>query len=765
MYRNVLQLSSTTTNCPGSGRPPANGLPCRRAVALAAASLVSLACAHAAAQVGPAAEPAGSAATVVDTQAAPAALAGAKTEVVTVTATRRREPIRDVPLRVETLSAAALERSGAASLIDYVGSLPGVHVSSDGGPGRGQVEIRGVSVGSMGAPTVGIYVDEVAFGSSTGFVGEAVAALDLSLLDLHHVELLRGPQGTLYGAGAMGGLLKYVTNDPDSSGFSGKAGLAVRESKGGALGHTENAVINVPLSAGVAAMRVAAFNEHDGGYIRSVGGVTGDHVNGGDTRGARVSLLFDPTKDFRVRLTATQQNIQRDGTGIAQYDIATGQPLYGDLTHKLFRTEPYTIRTGMLSADIEYNLGWARLNVIGSAQRFRGNTLLDATEIVGSAGMNFAALDNTISLDKRTAEVRLTSGRGPVEWLAGYYHNNETGNRDQRLYAQMADNSEMTFLTSGQPSRFTENAVYGDVTWNPISQWSFTAGARAARNSQVYGTSTNGVKDFESGGKDSSTTYLATARYSIDKVSSVYVRAASGYRPGGPNPPALDQNGKVVPGAPTSFAPDTLWSYEVGYKADLLDKRLFVEAALFDIRWDKLQQPIPVGATTLTGNAGKAESKGLELAMRYKVDEHFSLDGGLAYTDAKLTENAPALGPAGSRLPNSAKLTSMLGARYSFEVAGKPSYAGLNIRQVGQRNAGFEAPGTSVPNFRMPGYVLADLQLGAEIDGWEVGAFMRNLADKRALSSADTALTAFGGPLRVTPVQPRTVGMNLTREF
>jgi len=756
MYRRVLQLSHTTTTGHAPGQSATVGAPRRRAVALAA-SLLALACVQAAAQQ---AAPASAA----DEQAAPAT-AGMKTELVTVSATRRREPVRDVPLRVETLSAETLERSGAASLTDYVGALPGVHVSSDGGPGRGQVEIRGVGVGSLSAPTVGIYVDDVAYGSSTSFVGEAVAALDLSLLDLHHVELLRGPQGTLYGAGAMGGLLKYVTNDPDASGFSGKAGLAVRQSKSGALGHVENAVVNVPLSEGVAAIRVAAFNEHDGGYIRSVGRVVGDNVNDGNTRGGRISLLFDPNKDLRVRLTATQQNIERNGTGILQYDVATGRPLYGDLAHQLYRNEPYTIKTGLVSADVEYNLGWARLNVIGSAQRFRANTILDATDIVGSDGLDFASLDNNTRLDKRTAEVRLTSTRGPIEWLAGYYHNKETGLRDQRLYAQLAGGPEMDFVTSGQPSRFIENAVYGDLTWNPSTQWSFTVGARAARNRQVYGTITNGVKDFESGGKDSSTTYLATARYSLDKVSSVYFRAASGYRPGGPNPPALDQNGQVVPGAPATFDPDKLWSYEVGYKADLLDKRLSVEAALFDIRWDKLQQPIAIGATTLTGNAGKAESKGLELALRYKVDEHFSVDANLAWTDAKLTEDAPALGASGARLPNSARLSSSVSGRYAFEVAGRAAYAGLGIRQVGQRNAGFDSPQTSVPNFRMAGYVIGDLQAGVTVDGWELGAFVRNLADKRALSSADTALTTFGGPLRATPVQPRTVGLNVTRVF
>ncbi|MBP1202974.1 outer membrane receptor protein involved in Fe transport [Duganella sp. 1411] len=732
---------------------------------MALASVFSLACAQAGAQAGAtdSSQAAPADATGDTVQAAPAG--SARMDVVTVTATRRREPVRDVPLRVETLATEALERSGAASLTDYVGSLPGVHVASDGGPGRGQVNIRGVSVGSMSAPTVGIYVDEVAFGSSTSFVGEAVSALDLSLLDLHHVELLRGPQGTLYGAGAMGGLLKYVTNEPDATGFSGKAGLALRESKGGGLGHTENAVLNIPLGGGVAAMRVAAFNQRDGGYIDAAGAVSGKHVNDGDTRGARVSVLFDPSRKLRVRLTATRQNIERDGTSIVQYDAATGQPLYGDLTHKLYRAEPYTIKTGLLSGDIEYDLGWARLNVIGSHQRFDGDTALDATEIFGGEGMNFVALDNVIALRKRTAEVRLTSARGPLEWLLGYFHNKEKGNREQRLWAQLSDLSESTLVTSGQPSSFTENAVYGDLTWNPARAWSFTVGARAARNRQVYGTVTNGVKDFESPGKDSSKTYLATARYSLDKFSSVYLRAASGYRPGGPNPPALDQNGNVVPGAPLSFAADTLWSYEVGYKADLLDKRLFVELALFDIRWDKLQQPIAVGATTLTGNAGKAGSRGAELALRYQLDDHFSLDGSLAYTDAKLKEDAPALGASGARLPNSARLSTMLGGRYSYELAGKPAYLGVTVRQVGARNAGFDSPTTSIPNFRMPGYTLVDLQAGVDINGWELGAYVRNLADKRALSGADTALTAFGGPLRVTPVQPRTFGMNLARAF
>lgn len=692
----------------------------------------------------------------------------APAETVVVTATRRREPVRDVPLRVETLGAEGLERAGATSLADTLGALPGVDVGSDGGPGRSQVTMRGITVGSMGTATVGTYVDEVAFGSSTAFVGAAAAALDLSLLDLHHVEVLRGPQGTLYGAGAMGGLVKYVTHEPDSTGFSGKVGFGLRSARDGALGHTANAVLNVPLSRGVAALRVAAFTDRDGGYVKAVGRAAGEHVNDGDTRGGRVSLLVEPVARLKLRLTALEQTIERNGTAIVQYDIATGQPINGDLTHRLATAEPYRIRTRLLSSDLEYDFGWARLNAIASGQRFDGRTVLDATDILGSPDFDFVELDNTSRLRKQTQELRLTSARGTFEWLIGLYRNQEDGRYAQRLWAQLAaDQSEATLVGVVQPSSYLEHAVYGDVTFNPTPAWSFTLGARVARNEQVYETLTNDVPDFATplNSKEKSRTYLLTGRYTLDPRSSVYVRAASGYRPGGPNPPAIDENGQVVPGAPNSFAPDSLWSYEAGYKADLMDRRLSLEAALFQIRWNKLQQPLAVGATTLTANAGKAEVRGLELALRYAPDERFSVHGSLAYTTPELKEDAPALGPAGSRLPNTARLSLTVGGRYAFALAGQPAHVGLQARRVGQRNAGFEQVGSSVPNYSLPAYTLVDAQAGMDLGPWQLSAFVRNIGDRRALLGADTALTAFGGPLRVTPAQPRTVGLSASYNF
>ncbi|MDR7272715.1 outer membrane receptor protein involved in Fe transport [Pelomonas saccharophila] len=690
-----------------------------------------------------------------------------KLDVVTVTATRRREPVRDVPLRVETLGAEPMERAGATSLSDYVGGLPGIDVKTSGGPGRNAVTMRGVSVGEQQIATVGMYVDEVAFGSSSAFVGGANTALDLALLDLKHIEVLRGPQGTLYGAGAMGGLLKYVTNEPDSSQFSGKVGVSARQSRGGAMGHTENAVLNVPLSQDVAALRVAAFNDHEGGYIDAVGKAAGEHINDGNTRGARVSLLVEPMSKMKIRLAHTQQDIQRNGLNVIEYDAAKGQPIYGDLTRHLDTGEAYKLKTRLTSGDFEYDFGWARLNAIASSQRLDSATGQDATALLGgNPAFDFVSLDNAFGLRKQTQELRLTSQRGSVEWLLGYYHTKETGHVGQRLWAQVAGGGgDMTLTTTGQPSEYRERALYGDLTWNIGPTWSLTLGARVAKNEQVYTVFVNEQLNSSAPSDDTAKTYLATLRYALDKTSNVYFRAASGYRPGGPNSPAIDANGQVIPGTPATFGHDTLWSYELGYKADLLDKRLNFEAAVFNIDWKDLQQPKAVGASTIVVNAGKARVRGLELAAHYKVDAHWHLDGSLAWTDPKLTEGSTALGPSGSRLPNTAKLAFTLGARYAFNLAGNPSYAGLNVRRVGQRNAGYDSVGSSVPNFSQPSYTLVDAQWGVEMGRWQLATFVRNLTDKRAILGADTALTAFGLPLNVTTVAPRTVGANLTFNF
>jgi len=229
---------------------------CLTSTALAVAALFPLA-AH-----GQAGAPAAAA----SAPAAAASVAEAP-QTIYVTASRRREPAREVPMQVDRLSADDLDKGGAKSLIDYLGGQTGVDVKTSGGAGMGSVSIRGVTTGDQTIPTVGTYIDDVAYGSSSAFAAGATTALDMSLLDLNHIEVLRGPQGTLYGAGAMGGVVKYVTNEPDTSEFSGKVSVGASATKGGGAGNTVSGVVNVPLKQDFAALRVAAFHDHDGGWV------------------------------------------------------------------------------------------------------------------------------------------------------------------------------------------------------------------------------------------------------------------------------------------------------------------------------------------------------------------------------------------------------------------------------------------------------------------------------------------------------------------
>lgn len=691
-------------------------------------------------------------------------------ETVVVTANRRREPSRDVPMQVNAMDAGEMRKTGARSLQDYVADLPGVDIKSGGGAGLGSISIRGVTTGNQTIATVGTYIDDVAVGSTNAYANGATSALDMSLLDLNHLEVLRGPQGTLYGAGAMGGVLKYVTNEPDTGEWSGQASLGVSATKGGRVSFVESAILNAPLSEDVAGLRVAAFSDRSGGWIDSVGSLPGRDIDGGRTTGGRVSLLLSPTAHFKVRLTDTYQDLRRDGTEAVDYDPITGRPVYGHGLRNLTRAEPYKLRLNVAAMDIEYDFKWARLNAITSVQTSAYDTLTDFTQayvpLLQEAGLSVesAAFRNQVGVKKTTQEFRLTSqAGGQFEWLLGAFWNRERATNDNVLDSTMAGGEPGPDILTGKlPSTFREMALYGDITWNPVKQASITAGVRVARNkqrfSEVGSSLLSGDIDTSSTSAETSKTYLLTGKYSLTKTSNVYARIASGYRPGGPNL-------TVQPTDSTSFRHDSLWSYELGYKADLLDRTLSIEADAFAIKWSDLQQNFSRNGLNIIVNSGKADIKGAELTVKWQATRDLTLGGNLALIDAKLTEPAAGLGSSGSRLPNSARIAGSLIGRYAFTAAGRPAYFGLSERYVGRRNAGFE-DSTSLPNVVMPGYAVTDLQGGIDITAKvNLALYVRNAANKAGWVSADTGLLPLGAPLMVTEERPRTVGLTVTASY
>ncbi|MDY0743368.1 TonB-dependent receptor [Paucibacter sp. R3-3] len=689
---------------------------------------------------------------------------------VVVSAARRREPVKEVPLKVDVLQTDALERKGARELADYVADLPGVALIH-GGAYAGALSIRGLATASVGAASVGVYVDDVATGSSAPYGLGSVTPLDMGLLDLNHIEVLRGPQGTLYGAGAMGGVVKYVTNDPDTGEFSGSVRAGVSSTQGGGTGYTTSGVVNVPIKQDVAAVRVAAYTTHFGGHVDAIGPAAEKDVNRGTTTGARVSGLLTPTKDLSVRLTATTQEAQRDGYDYEDINLVTGQFPSGQGARRIGSREPYRVRTNLVGLDIEYNLGWARLNAITSAQDVNLNAQQDASSIVvpvlnGAGVPATSSWANSLGTQHRISqEFRLTSRASrDVEWLAGLYINRERSSIVGGIqYATAAGVGTLKLLETTKPATYHDLALYGDVTWHATPKLALTGGVRVGRMEQTYTNTSSGLLAggaSANGGssKETATTWLATAGYALDSESQLYVRVASGYRPGGPNGLLATTSSTIKP----MFTSDSLWSYEAGYKATLLDRTLSVEAALYDIEWSDIQQPINDGIFSFLTNGGKARIRGGELNLSWLPGAHWRIDGALSLIDAKMRTDAAGLGAhAGDSIPNTPRTTATLAASRSFELAGRAAYAGLNVRHLSDRHAGF--PGSPIlPDAPTPAYTVYGLQAGIDFDRYQVSAYVRNLSNTQGI-----AALSFSQPTaaKAVVIEPRTIGVALSAAF
>jgi iron complex outermembrane recepter protein len=324
-------------------------------------------------------------------------------------------------------------------------------------------------------------------------------------------------------------------------------------------------------------------------------------------------------------------------------------------------------------------------------------------------------------------------------------------------------------LTAYVPATYRETALYGDVTWKFANGLSLTGGLRVAHNSQHYTQSTEGLlvapgPTIDASSGDTSRTWLLAARYNLSPAISVYARAATGYRPGGPNA-VLRDPATGQPQGPLSFQPDTLASVELGYKASLLDKRLSIETAAYHLDWKDLQQFLAVNGVSMIVNAGAARVNGAELVMTWRPNEHWTLTGNTSVIDAKLSEDAPGLGAkAGARLPVSARFSASLGADHAFQLGDRRAYVGASVRYVGQRNVGFEGSAAS-PLYKLPAYSLTDLRAGIEFGRVDLALFVRNLFDKRAQLGAVDAVSTLGGPMWVSQARPRTVGATLTLPF
>ncbi|HTJ19832.1 MAG TPA: TonB-dependent receptor [Steroidobacteraceae bacterium] len=693
-------------------------------------------------------------------------------EEVVVTAQKFEQKLSETPLSVTAISARNLEALGATQFRDFANSVPSLTFTTSG-VGSTQVNLRGITTGNNISPTVGIYVDEVPYGSSTPFASGAQLALDVGLFDVSRIEVLRGPQGTLYGASTMGGLLKYVSVVPDTTAFAATARAGVVSTSGGGVGYDAAAAVNAPLADDKAALRVSGFYTHDGGFIDNL--TNGhDDVNEAEVYGGRADLLFKPADKLTLRVAAFAQDITRDGTAAADFGLATGEPIDGDLDQRRLRAEPFDQQFRLASGTLDYEFEGATLTSITSYQTVRSNATTDVSAFfvpaLGAGGIVLGSVDvfKKNETDKFTQELRLAATGPRLDWTIGAFYTDEDSDQFQKLNASTPDGAvfPVNLLTVELPSTFEEYAGFGTLTWHATDKLDFTGGLRYAHNSQTFEQIGSGALVFsvpERDDSDSILTYLATIRYRASDNLMSYVRYATGYRPGGPNIVVNDLNGQPL--ASPTFGADELRSYEAGIKTTTSDGSFGVDAAVYFIKWDDLQINAVRNGLGVVANAAAAESKGAELTLTWVPVPQLALVGAFAYIDAELSEDAPDLGGLeGDRLPDTPDFTGSLAADYSFELGGREAFLGTTVRHVTDRVSSYDAS-AGVPQYELPEYTTVDFRTGIQLGAARLQLYLKNAFDERGQLSATTGFSALGGPAWVSLVQPRTIGLNFITQF
>jgi len=695
-------------------------------------------------------------------------------QVIVVTAQKREERLQDVPISISVVSGEDLAEKGATQLTEIAGYIPGLHVNNLGAPGQTQVSLRGIFPLGAGA-AVGTYIDDVPVGSSTVYTESSAFIVDLLPYDIARIEVLRGPQGTLYGASTVGGLLKYVTVVPDLNEFSARVGVeGFTLAHAGEIGYAVQGLVNVPLVTDRLAVTASFAHRDTPGWIDNV--QTGEHdQNSFDQTGFRGSLLWRPTDNLTIRLSAMHQEIDSDnGTVIAQ-DL-TGTPLGNGRSNWNYIPETLKSDFTNYAGTIEYDFGFATLSSATSWTDTKRVEVQDASRIYGvlfplfSGGLvdaGLAPFTNTISMEKLTEEVRLTSrSGGRFEWMAGFFYTDEDAGNDQIVNSLDFDGEVNTlldpFVTAGLPSTYKEYAFFGNATFRVTDQFLLSGGLRWAHNKQTFRQQSAGAilptTDTPNKSDESIVTYSISPQYHFNDDTMIYARVATGYRPGGPN--------VIATGIPPTFDPDTVTNYELGLKTRLANRTVTLDLALFRINWDDIQvtQSFPGGSAL--GNGDTARSQGFEAAVLWRPVPGLSLGANGAYTNAELTADAPGIdGQDGDRLPSVPKFSGALTADYKFPVSSSAKAAvGGGLRYTGSRGSGVESDPTSL---HLGSYTAIDLNGSVTFgDRYTVRAYVRNLTNSGG-PIARNIIPGFFGPINITeiPLQPRTIGLGAEVSF
>lgn len=721
----------------------------------------------------------------VDQQNQSSSTAAPALEEVLVTAQKRSENVQDVPSSISVFSDEKLQQLHATSLTDYAAYIPGLNVAGGGSPGQIAITLRGIAPLGPGA-VVGSYVDETPVGSSGDFAHAAFFGLDLMPYDISQLEVLRGPQGTLYGAGSMGGLLKYSLRSPSLTDYEVHLGVDTSNVAGaGNLGWGARAALNAPLVTDQLALWLSYYDQHTPGYIdNATTGALDD--NAVRQHGGRAVLLWRPQEDISLKIAAMWQRINSDNDSSTALQLTglnppTGVPKWGSLSDINSLSQPFANSIDLYSATLDIKFDWASFTSATSYSKTHTVDVSDNSLTIGplyplltggAVPPGLTGLTTDRALQKETQEFRLTSpSGGKVEWLLGAFFTHERSTNVQDMLAY-DDNRQLIpafapVLSFAQlPSTYREFAGFGSATYKFTDQFDIGGGLRWARNNQSFSEITGGpvYGDFDAPGTSSESvlTYSVNPRWHLSQGTMVYARVATGYQPGGPN---ATVHGVI---SPTAVKADTLTNYELGIKSQFLDNRGLLDFSVFRIDWKDIQTFQTFNGINGLTNAGDAISQGFELETAFSPIHGLRLGLTAAYTEAKLTASPADLGDeVGATLPGIPRWSGAVTADYDMTLNSQwRAHVGGGLRYVDREQS---AVVTVVENlsYVLPSYSIVDLSADVTHGPVTIRLFAKNVTDRRAYTGAGTTTDAFNTPLVIetTVLQPRTVGVGLDVRF
>jgi outer membrane receptor protein involved in Fe transport len=695
-------------------------------------------------------------------------------------------------------------------------SIPGVSMQTSG-PGQTSFEMRGVAATGGNSPTVGFYLDDTPLTGSDA----SYSVIDPNLYDLNRIEVLRGPQGTLYGAGSMGGTIKLIPNAPDPEAFDASAQTIFSDTHGGGFNQGVNGMVNLPLGSTVA-LRIVGSESHTSGWIDRVviandsfpletnnlqtrgnvlaAPVAADYsdVNDEDLTGARIALFWQPIEQLTVEPSYFYQQIRQDGLSAIDSDPGT------DAHYQPFDSpEPFSDRFDLDSLNIKYRFDsfdlvsttsrWTRdwtLHQDG-AEEFQW-ALSTPTAILpfytsqGGLGALTPTPSEFENSRQTSEEVRLvSSGNSRFQWLAGYF------------YSDFADTVSLSILAPGgvpllgtpniysnfQPTKIIQSSFFGEASYEIIPDLKATIGLRR----YSYDTSIDLTQSGAIASPGITTSFAQNhgvnpkfdLSYQLDKGLLLYVTAVKGFRPGGGNfpvptsgPPgsigdkceaALQANAGTTSlvSAPTTYGPDGVWSYEFGEKAALFDSRVTVNSAVYFENWSGLQQAVGLSCGfQYTGNLGDAHIYGAETEVNVLLMQGLLLSTNAGYTHATIAEAAKGTGILpGMPVQDIPLWTSSTSLAYRRSVGSNLAFTA----RVENNYVDGHIDVTSQIN-HLPPYDLTNLRTGFEGKHWTAVLFATNLFDRRALLSDTSQQINVTVPTfnRIAVNQPLTVGIDLS---